>query len=157
MVDAQQRLAFHTLDAQTVQLEATPLKLLSFIGELLSLAEGDPGPEHGYDDLKMPGVQLAEDSEELLVCRVSDARSYARNNDPRSPVRLEPLQIVPSTTGLQLNASKDGLIRLSGELITILMSKTSVNQLTAGKELGEGSLSVTKMYPGCWLFLTLGA
>jgi hypothetical protein len=143
MTNSQLRLSIHKLDALTVQLEATPLDLLSFIGELLSLAEGDPGPDHGYDDLKLPGVQLDEDSEALLVCRVSDARLYARNNDPRSPVKLEPMQIVPGNTGLQLNASKDGLIRLSGELITILMSKASMSQLAAGKELGEGSMSVT--------------
>lgn len=141
MVDSQQRLSIRKRDAETVLLEATPLMLLSFIGQLLTLAEGNP--EHGYDDLLLPGVQLDHDSEELLVCRVADARAFSRYNNPTSPEKLEPLQIVPSNTGLQLNASKDGLIHLSGDLITILMANAAVRQLAVGKELGAGSLSIT--------------
>ncbi len=141
MANSKRRLYIQKVDSQTVQVEATPTMLLFLTGELLGLAQGDPNAN--YDDFLMSGVQLDDGSEELLVCRVSDARSYSRYNNPVSPEKLEPLQIVPGYSSLQLNASKDGLIKLSLAFIDIVMSKAPVSHLIPGKELGEGSLSVT--------------
>jgi hypothetical protein len=135
------RLSIRTADAETVEILTNPLMLLSLTGDLLSIAAGDPTP-HGYDTLLMAGVQLDEDSESLLLCPVSDTRSRSRYNDPAAPEKLEPLQVMRGYGGLQLNASKDGLIRLSEELIHVLMAGAGESRLASGNALGDDSLAV---------------
>jgi hypothetical protein len=139
-----QRLFIRWLNAETIQLEATPTMLLSFVALLLSLAQGDP--TYGYDTSLMGGVQLDEGSASLLVHRVSDERAHSRDHNPVSPDKLEPLEIVPGYDDLQLNASKDGLIYLSRKLIDIVKYKTAESHLVAGKEFGVGSLALTVQF-----------
>lgn len=141
MPTLQERLYIRVVDVETIEIVATPLMLLSLTGDLLSIAQGDPTP-HGYDTLRMSGVQLDEGSESLLLCHVADTKARSRYNDPTSPEKLEPLQFVPGYGGLQPNASKDGLISLSGELIQVLMAGPGEKQLLPGKELGADSLAV---------------
>lgn len=140
MSDSGVRLNIQLVDSETVQVETTPKKLLFLVTELLGLAEGDPS--EGNDTVLTSGVQLDPGSEWLLLNRVSEARSSSRYNDPHSPEKLDLLQFVLGYDGVQLNASKDGLIKLSGELILSVMSKARTSQLLPGKELSPDSLSL---------------
>jgi hypothetical protein len=136
MITDNERLTIQIVDDEMIEITATPLMLLSFTQDLLAIAQGD-GP---WDNLLMPGVQLDEDSHSLLLCHVSDALARSRDNSQTAPNKLEPLQFMRGYGDLQLDASKDGLISLSLELIRIYMAGPGTSQLLPGKELGADSL-----------------
>jgi hypothetical protein len=120
-------LTIQIVDDEVIEITATPLMLLSYTQELLSIAQGS----RPWDDLLMPGVQLDDGSRSLLLCHGSDTLARSRDNTATSSEKLEPLRFMRGYSDLQLGASKGGLISLGLQRIRNRHGRAWIESTTA--------------------------